>query len=769
MKSSWSGHLLATLLLCAAAGLIHISAAVAAPNQTAAPSLIANGSFETDANADGVPDGWPKPSSEIQWQSEKGNRFLRLHSTTPGKMVLVYRAITIPAGVKGLQLRFRVRYDGIQAGAHSWYDGRIMMNFKGADGKKVKPSPPAPSFHGSSDGWVKRSVKFLVPEGTTKLEFMPALFRVKAGTADFDDMTLTPMTASDVTAMVAANAAKAAKHDAAQAKREAHVDEKLAAQLKATGDLIVNGGFETPNKAGDWPDGWGHKPKKSSDLSWRSEQGDHYLRIVSPKAGKLTMLYRMILLPRDAKGLEISVRYRTSGIKKGKQMPGDARVIFHFIGGNRTGRLESGPKVHPDPHAMIFSSKAAAWTTKAEQCLVPEGATKLQVMAGLWFVKAGTVDLTDIHIKPMSNGDAAQLAAAIDATAKQKSDRAAYIDKLLAQPAVTPEIKVSGNRLVTVADGKPVWLQGLSVDSMQWSMGEHILWSIHVAIDQWHANVIRLPVQSTFWFGHGKSQRPGTEDAYRHLVDQAVKLCAAKGAYLALDLHHFGAPMAEDVAFWKDAAARYKNNPAVLFELFNEPHGISWQIWRNGGNLKSAKNKSNDVNPTENTKKQKGKVSVGMQALVDAVRNAGARNVLLAGGVDWSYDLRGVVNGYALDDRGGDGIVYVTHIYPWKRNWADKVLVAAKKYPLIVTEVGCPSSYKGFQFIPPKQRYPLDGWAEDVIGMIQKYKLNVTYFSFHPYCGPEVISDWNYTPTPYWGVYVKEALAGKTFDMKKMR
>ena len=28
---------------------------------------------------------------------------------------------------------------------------------------------------------------------------------------------------------------------------------------------------------------------------------------------------------------------------------------------------------------------------------------------------------------------------------------------------------------------------------------------------------------------------------------------------------------------------RYANNPLVLFELYNEPHDVSWDIWRNGG------------------------------------------------------------------------------------------------------------------------------------------------------------------------------------------
>jgi hypothetical protein len=107
------------------------------------------------------------------------------------------------------------------------------------------------------------------------------------------------------------------------------------------------------------------------------------------------------------------------------------------------------------------------------------------------------------------------------------------------------------------------------------------------------------------------------------------------------------------------------------------------------------------------------------------------------------------------------------------KDWQIHTLDAAAKYPVFVGEVGCPSSWKGWDFIPENERYETLGpdcpWPTDMIGMIQKYKLNWTGFSFHPACGPQVILDWNYTPTPYWGVYVKEALAGKQFEIKRMR
>ncbi|HVU32940.1 MAG TPA: cellulase family glycosylhydrolase, partial [Opitutaceae bacterium] len=334
---------------------------------------------------------------------------------------------------------------------------------------------------------------------------------------------------------------------------------------------------------------------------------------------------------------------------------------------------------------------------------------------------------------------------------------------------VPPPLHVAGNELETPA-GRPVWLQGLCVDSLEWSAaGERVVQSVEVAIDDWKANVIRLPVdmKAAYWFGEGPGQHDGGA-RYRQIVDSVVNAAAARGAYVAIDLHKFRAPQAADLAFWKDVATRYRNHPAVIFELFNEPHDITWSVWRDGGDVTDhVKPKQGVV--VENTEKLTTFHAVGMQQLVDTIRATGAKNLIIAGGIDWSFDLSGIMNGFALQDRGGNGIMYSAHVYPWKKDWQDKFLVTAAKYPLFVGEVGAIRAWSDFPFIGPAEQYPLDGWAEDMIGLIQKYQLNWTGFSFNPHCGPKVISDWNYTPTPYWGVYVKEALAGRQFHLKAMR
>jgi lysophospholipase L1-like esterase len=46
------------------------------------------------------------------------------------------------------------------------------------------------------------------------------------------------------------------------------------------------------------------------------------------------------------------------------------------------------------------------------------------------------------------------------------------------------------------------------------------------------------------------------------------------------------------------------------------------------------------------------------------------------------------------------------------------------------------------------------------LGYLQDKKLHWTAWDLHPAAGPTLISDWNYNPTPIFGVPVKEALTG---------
>jgi endoglucanase len=514
--------------------------------------------------------------------------------------------------------------------------------------------------------------------------------------------------------------------------------------------LLSNSKFEDATENPSFPDDWG---KPAPGITWESENGAHFLRLVQQTPGKLLMAYREMKIPAGTKGIKITIRYRTSGIVAGKQNWMDARAIFHFLDASRK-------QLKGDPHIIGLSPKASGWTEGSVTAPVPDDATTLVLMPSLFMANAGTLDLAEVSVNALTDSAVATMNANAAAQAKKTADTNAYIAQQLVLPSITKELKVSGNQLVT-DDGKSVWLQGVNVPELSWSPnGENrVVDSVRVAIDDWHANVIRLPVMDSFWFGKGHGSLTSNDaDAYRKIVDDAIKMASVRGAYVVLDLHRFLTPDQSCVDFWKDAAARYKDNPAVLFDVFNEPHDTSWDVWQKGGPVEM-KQKDGTTTTVQ---------SVGMQALVDAVRSTGANNVVVCGGLSYAYDLTGVLKGYALDSKGGNGLMYATHFYNWHTGWEEHFMAVAAKYPVLIGETG--ADVKKMSFIPAAAQEDPSTWVPDLLGFIQKNHLNWTGWSFYTGATPGMLSDLNnYTPNSFWGEPVKEALGGKQFTMQKER
>jgi hypothetical protein len=324
-------------------------------------------------------------------------------------------------------------------------------------------------------------------------------------------------------------------------------------------------------------------------------------------------------------------------------------------------------------------------------------------------------------------------------------------------------LKVDGTRVMN-SRGEPVLLRGVNAASLEWtSDGEgHILKTVETAIQDWHVNHVRVPLSQDRWFGKAPEQKDEGL-AYRALVKQVVDLCASEGCYVILDLHwsdagewgkHIGQhkmPDQNSLAFWKDFAPVYQNNPAVIFDLYNEPFRVSWDVWLNGGQV---------IEKDEKTKKELTYEAVGMQTLLDAVRATGARNVVIAGGVDWSYDLSGILQGKQLSDPDGNGVIYANHAYPFKgdtvEKWVAKMEKAARSLPLIISEFGS----------DPRGGAGLTGeaWVRKLLLAMQNHAWAWTAWDLHPAAGPRLIANWDYTPTSHFGALVKQALAGPLPD-----
>ncbi len=338
----------------------------------------------------------------------------------------------------------------------------------------------------------------------------------------------------------------------------------------------------------------------------------------------------------------------------------------------------------------------------------------------------------------------------------------------LAKAGMPLPLKVKGTQILN-SKNQPVTLRGVNTSGLEFtSDGEgHIVETIRVAIDDWHVNIIRLPLSQDRWFGKAPDQNDDCKP-YRALVKEAVDLCNSKSCYIILDLHWSDAnewgknigqqsmPDRNSLIFWKDIASLYANNPSVLFDLYNEPHDVTWDVWLNGGTVTSRPNR-----PGMQAKKYE---AVGMQEMLDTIRAAGAKNVIVAGGLDWAFDFNGILAGRQLKDPKGNGVIYANHVYDNKSQsiftWITNMEEATAKFPVIISEFGGsggPNRRAGWWGQSPSTAMG-DDWLLHLLQAIQDHNWSFTAWDLHTTAGPTLIADWNYMPTPDFGVYVKELL-----------
>ena len=334
------------------------------------------------------------------------------------------------------------------------------------------------------------------------------------------------------------------------------------------------------------------------------------------------------------------------------------------------------------------------------------------------------------------------------------------------------------NRLVD-ASGKPVLLTGVNCASLEWLCNpERLPHTVEVACDEWKANLIRLPLSQDKWFGFGADQEGADEsgERYRAMVDGIVERVAARRKYILLDLHRsncgswgefISGGMADmnALVFWKALAIRYRNHPNVLFGLYNEPFRVSWDIWRNGGEITTLYEQSDVGNQIMFDKSDREDLQEavypvpGTQRLIDNVRACGADNLVVVSGLDWGYELDGLDKGYDLKDDKGNGILLDAHVYPWKKldEWDRLVTVMADRYPILIGECG----HYGEDVVVHEgpQRLPSGEWVPRFLRWVEEHGYHIAAWDFHDTAGPSLIRDLqDYEPTPFWGVYYKAFL-----------
>lgn len=297
--------------------------------------------------------------------------------------------------------------------------------------------------------------------------------------------------------------------------------------------------------------------------------------------------------------------------------------------------------------------------------------------------------------------------------------------------AALPQLSVAGNRFVNPA-GETVILRGLAITDPA-ALIEKGQWNRRYfeMAKSWNANVVRLPVHPEEW------RKLGEETYLKHL-DEAVQWAGELGMYVIIDWHSIGniltgvyhRPMYitsrdETFRFWYTIAERYKGNSVVaMYELFNEPTN------RNGmmGRLPWSEYKA------------------FIEELIYMIRKIDAQAIPLVAGFNWGYDLTFVRD----EPIGFPGVAYVTHPYPqkrnekWEENWQRDWGFVAEKYPIVATEFGFMSADGPGAHVPVIAD---EVYGEAIIKFFEERGISWTPWVFDAQWSPQLISDWNFTPT----------------------
>ncbi len=307
--------------------------------------------------------------------------------------------------------------------------------------------------------------------------------------------------------------------------------------------------------------------------------------------------------------------------------------------------------------------------------------------------------------------------------------------RLTASRSLSVAVSVEGNQLVN-ADGQKVRLLGVDRSGTEYACEQG--WGIFdgpsdessvAAMVKWHINAVRVPLNEGCWldgyttandpYDMGRNPAPYEGATYQSAIAAYVALLHSHGIVVILTLMGLDVPGGLDVppmadsafsaTFWASVATYFKNDPGVLFDLYNEPNAITWSCWLSGCSVKTD---------------QGTYQTIGMQALVTAIRNMGATQPIMIGGLDYSSD-ESSWSTYLPSDP-DHSLVVSFHTY--KPNlggcntttcWNDTIAPLAKVYPVVTGEFGeydCAANYSN-KYMKYADRLGISylAWAWDAI------------------------------------------------------
>ncbi|GAA4103193.1 cellulase family glycosylhydrolase [Nonomuraea soli] len=224
------------------------------------------------------------------------------------------------------------------------------------------------------------------------------------------------------------------------------------------------------------------------------------------------------------------------------------------------------------------------------------------------------------------------------------------------------QLRVCGVRLCN-KNGKQIQLRGMSTHGLQWYPQCVTDGSLNALANDWKADVVRLSMYIQEG-GYETNPRLFT-DRMHNLIDKAV----ARGLYVIVDWHMLtpGDPnynLSRAKTFFTEIAQRHGTKPNVLYEIANEPSGVSWSTIRSYANQ-----------------------------LIPVIRAQDPDNIILVGTRAWSS--LGVSEGGSETEVvnnpvSGTNVMYTFHFYAASHGstYLNTLSRAADRIPMFVTEFG---------------------------------------------------------------------------------
>lgn len=218
------------------------------------------------------------------------------------------------------------------------------------------------------------------------------------------------------------------------------------------------------------------------------------------------------------------------------------------------------------------------------------------------------------------------------------------------------------------------------------------------AMKTWNINAVRVPLNEACWLGLDSAPADFAGDAYKSAIQSYVHLLHKYALVPILDLHWSRAgdatpdsldpmPNADHSPdLWRDVAATFADDTGVIFEPFNEPFPDrnrdtteAWECWRDGC---MARGWEATAEPYQ---------AAGMQELVTSIRDTGATQLILLGGVVYSNALTKWREYRPSDPL--ENVAPAWHIYNFNgcnspECWSGAPQALAKDFPIVATEIG---------------------------------------------------------------------------------